>query len=190
MRVKFKEILRPALALVIICFIITLFISATNYFTKDIIEQREVQDQIDSRKMVLKEALEFKEYGKIENCYVGYDGDKNIVGYTFITESKGYGGTLVVMTGITIDNKVEGIEILSQSETPGLGTNAENPEFKDKYKQEVPEDRFKIVKGEAKNSGEIEAMTGATISSRAVTNAVNDALDRYKHITQDGGSNQ
>lgn len=186
-KISAKDILIPTVSLVIICFVISLFISATNFVTKDIIKQQELENQKESRKVVLQSAVDFKEYEAIDDCYIGYDENGKVVGYTFITQAKGYGGAITVMTGISSDAEVQGVEILLQNETPGLGANAENSEFKDQYKQNVPKGGFKVIKSKNTDEGEIEAITGATISSKAVTEAVNSALDRYNSIAKDGG---
>ena len=72
---------------------------------------------------------------------------------------------------------------LSKDETPGLGMNAQKDSYKDQYKQPVPENGFTLVKGEAAE-GEISAMTGATITSTAVTDAVNAAIEQYNTIKE------
>ena len=105
------------------------------------------------------------------------------MGYIFTTEASGYGGKLKVMTGISSDGTITGISFLSIDETPGLGMNAQKDSYKDQYKQPVPENGFTLVKGEAAE-GEISAMTGATITSTAVTDAVNAAIEQYNTIKE------
>ena len=73
--------------------------------------------------------------------------------------------------------------ILEQDETPGLGANAEKESFRDQFKQAVPENGFSVTKSTA-GEGEISAMTGATITTAAVTNAVNDAIAQYHEIKE------
>ena len=76
--------------------------------------------------------------------------------------------------------------LLSQEETPGLGANAAKEEFRQQYQQAVPQNGFEVVKS-TPGDGQIEAMTGATISSDAVTDAVNLAVSAYQTI-QEGGA--
>ena len=104
------------------------------------------------------------------------------MGYVFETESKGYGGTIQVMTGISTEGDVTGVVILSHAATPGLGANAEKENFRDQFKQPAPENGLDVVKYQPPAEGQIEAMTGATITSKAVTSAVNLAIEQYHTI--------
>ena len=104
------------------------------------------------------------------------------MGYVFETGSSGYGGTVKVMTGIDTAGSITGVVILSHEETPGLGANAERASFTDQYKQAVPENGITLVKNKTPEAGEVEALTGATITSRAVTDAVNAAIEQYNAI--------
>src|SRR3712207_8052036 len=83
-----------------------------------------------------------------------------------------------MMVGITTDGKVSGIKILSHSETPGLGANAETPQFSGQYKDK-PAKELEVVKGTASADNQIAAITGATITSKAVTKGVNEAIEFY-----------
>lgn len=105
-----------------------------------------------------------------------------MVGYVFSTKASSYGGPIQVMTGISKDGKVTGVVLVSTSDTPGLGLNAQKPEFRDQYRQQAPEKGFEVVKGGGAKEGQINAMTGATISSKAVTTAVNAAVAEYQKI--------
>lgn len=102
------------------------------------------------------------------------------VGYVITATSKeGYGGNIQISVGITSDGTVNGISILSISETAGLGMNAKNPEFYNQYAGKQT-DHFYVSK-DGGNGEPIDALSGATITSRAVTGAVNNALDFYYH---------
>ncbi len=96
--------------------------------------------------------------------------DKYLIGYVAVASSKGYGGDVQIMIGVNLDITVAGIEILSQSETAGLGANCENPEWLSQF---VGKSGNLAV---SKDGGEIDAITASTITSRAVTSAVNKAL--------------
>ena len=104
----------------------------------------------------------------------------------FETSAKGYGGDVDVMTGISADGKITGVILLDHEETPGLGANAEREEFRAQFLQDVPETVLMLVKYQAPQPGEVEAMTGASMTSRAVTEAVNEAVRQYKKITGKG----
>ena len=178
MKMNAKDILKPALTLFIICLVVTALLAGTNLLTKDkIAEQAEITAQ-ESRKIVLSDAETFEEQ---DGCYVGLAGGET-VGYVFETESKGYGGTVKVMTGIGADGMITGVVILEHEETPGLGANAERASFTDQYKQAVPADGITLVKNKAAGEGEIVALTGASITSRAVTDAVNQAIEQYNTV--------
>lgn len=91
-----------------------------------------------------------------------------------VTDSEGYGGDIQITVGITSDGTVNGISILDISETAGLGMRATEPEFYSQYEGKQTE-KFAV----SKDGGEgepIDALSGATITSRAVTGAVNTAL--------------
>ena len=104
------------------------------------------------------------------------DASGNELGYAFtVTTSEGYGGDIQFAMGIQDDGTLNGISILSIGETAGLGMNADKPEWKGQFagkKAEV----FSVTKDGATSDDQINAISGATITSRAVTNAVNAAV--------------
>ncbi len=111
----------------------------------------------------------------IDSAAAAKDASGNAVGYVISSTSKdGFGGEVKITVGIDGENKITGIAFLSLSETPGLGMNAQNPEFYGQYagKDAQP---LSVVKGGGAGDAEINAMSGATITSSAVTNAVNAA---------------
>lgn len=178
MKLSAKAILKPALTLFAICLVVTALLTGTNLLTKDkIAEQARIKAE-ESRRVVLSEAEAFEEK---DGYYAGTAGGA-VIGYVFETESKGYGGTVKVMTGISAEGEITGVVILDHSETPGLGANAERASFTDQYKQPAPENGITLVKNKAPDEGEIEALTGASITSRAVTNAVNAAIEQYNAV--------
>ena len=130
-----------------------------------------------SRKIVLPQAdtFESQEDGAY---YTGLAGGE-LAGYVFETGASGYGGTVSVMTGIDVEGNITGVVILSHDETPGLGANATKSSFLDQYLQPAPEGGLSVVKYQTPSDGQIEAMTGATVTSTAVTNAVNQAIEQY-----------
>ncbi|MEF2767626.1 MAG: RnfABCDGE type electron transport complex subunit G [Dorea phocaeensis] len=110
-----------------------------------------------------------------EVCTVGEDG------YVITTtDSEGYGGDIKITVGITADGTVNGVSILSISETAGLGMKAKEPAFYEQYQGKQTE---KFVVSKDGGDGEpIDALSGATITSRAVTGAVNAALSYYQNV--------
>ena len=101
--------------------------------------------------------------------------ETGVVGWCVNVSSKGYGGMVGFVVGITKDGTVKAINILSHSETPGLGAKSTEPEFYTQFndKDKLP---LKVVKGSASNPDEIAAISGATITSNAVTDGVNGAV--------------
>lgn len=180
MKITAKDILKPALILFAICLVVTALLAGTNLLTKNKIAEQSALEAEQSRKVVLSDADSFEE---ADGYYIG-KANNETVGYVFQTEAKGYGGTVKVMTGISADGQITGVVILEHSETPGLGANAEKASFTDQFKQAVPENGITLVKNKAPSDGEIEAMTGASITSRAVTNAVNEAITKYNTVKE------
>ena len=185
-----KELYLPVLALFIICFIVTFLLAITNKATLKNISLQGQQAAQSSRKMVLSSASNLEEKQSSENnftYYIGLDDKRNIVGYIFLTKAKGYGGNIETMVGIDKNSVITGVEILSHNETPGLGSNIKNESFKNQFLQNVSDSNFSVVKNKSASKGEIEALTGATISSKAVTDAINQALEQYRIINQSAG---
>lgn len=175
---KFKEIVKPALILFVICLLTAAALAGTNFLTKDRIRQKEIENAQKAQKLVLPASVTFEE----KNSYVeGKDSNGETVGYVFTTSSKGYGGEISVMTGVSADGKITGVTILSHSETPGLGANAAKDEFANQYIGKAAENGVSVTKS-APKEGEVVAVTSATISSKAVTSAVNEALETYQKI--------
>ena len=162
--------------------IITGALSVTNFITKDTIEALNLETEKEARTVVLPDAANFEAGDSEETYYVGKADDGSEKGYVFTTTAKGYGGTIQVMTGINTEGEITGVTILSLNETPGLGMNAQNASFTDMYKQTAPESGFNVIKSGTAGDGNIVALTGATITSQAVTDAVNSAIEQYNEI--------
>ena len=116
----------------------------------------------------------------------GVDDSGETVGYVInVTSHEAYDGDLEVSVGIAADGMVKGIEMLSISETAGLGMKADEADFKDQFKdQNVPE--FSYSKTGATQEGEIDALSGATITTNAVTNGVNAGLCVFQLLSEGG----
>lgn len=96
-------------------------------------------------------------------------------GYIYTVAPKGYSGEILVMVGFREPNKtISGVKILQNHETPGLGANCANPSFLDQFKDKSTKKAL-VVSKQAKTSNEIQAITAATITSRAVTKGINEA---------------
>lgn len=112
--------------------------------------------------------------------YPAKNGEE-IVGYAVNTyTNSGFSGNITLMTGFRPDGSIVDITVLNQKETPGLGTKMAEPEFKDQFKGKNPADfPLKVVK----DGGKVDAITAATISSRAFC----DAVQRGYNTLQKGG---
>lgn len=126
--------------------------------------------------------------GEAFNVYVGLDEDGEPVGVAFKADGNGFSGNVGVMVGLAMDYvHLKGIEILEQLETPGLGDRIREPEFKDQFKgvEVKPELGYiKFVKPEKPN--QIQAITGATISSDAVVTNINNAVAKLESVLPRG----
>lgn len=178
-----KEILIPTVSLFLICAVVTLLLAVTNAVTKPKIAALQIETENKTKAAVLTAANTFSDALTVngKTYYEGYDGTGELTGYVFTTTAKGYGGDISVMVGINADGTVAGIEFLSISETAGLGMNAQKDGFKEQFKGKTGE--IAVVKS-SPSGNEIQALTGATITSRAVTAAVNDALKLYEEVAK------
>lgn len=114
--------------------------------------------------------------------YEGYDEAGSRVGVALIITGGGFQGTIKLMVGTDPEaEKIYGIRILEHEETPGLGARITGKEYKSNFKNKAFGD-YKVVKREVKNEKEVEAISGATISSRKVTNIVENAITKIKRV--------
>ena len=111
----------------------------------------------------------------------GIDDSGETVGYVVnVMSHEAYDGDLEVSVGIAADGMVKGIEMLSISETAGLGMKADEAEFKDQFKDKNVE-KFTYTKSGESGDDKIDAISGATITTNAVTNAVDSALVYFQN---------
>lgn len=115
------------------------------------------------------------EGASIDKLFSAKKGSEILGTVVCVTSHEGYGGDIGLVVGVAEDGTTTGISFLSLSETAGLGMNAQQPSFKDQFSHKKA-DSFQVVKGEGAGENEISAISGATVTSRAVTNAVNAAL--------------
>jgi electron transport complex protein RnfG len=125
-------------------------------------------------------------YKKVENVnfelYEVFDDSSNSLGYALPYEGNGFQGKIRLIVGINKEaDKVLGLEVLEQVETPGLGTKVTETPFTNQFKDLVVTPEIKSVKGvEAQNPNEVQAITGATISSKAIVRIVNEGIKKLK----------
>jgi len=154
--------------------------------TKEPIAQAKLQKKIKAIKQVLPEFdnnpvdNKVRVSGSVDSIeiYPGYN-EKKLVGIAITGASdKGFSGLIKIMVGFDTDGEIQKIFVLEQKETPGLGTKIKDDKFIGQFVGKKPEkSNLKVVK----DGGEIDAISGATISSRAFSQAVYDA---YKAFTK------
>ncbi len=180
---KFRigDILKPVIVLTAICIVTSALLAYTNSLTKPVIDNLAAETEMNTRKVVLSQADTFVDeaFGDTAYC-TGKDASGATVGYVFTTSAKGYGGDVKIMVGVNTDGTVSGVQTLELSETPGLGMNAQKPSFLEQF---IGKTLGVSVNKNSPGENEIKALTGATITSNAVTSAVNTALDYYTQIT-------
>ena len=176
-----EDIIKPVGVLLAICIIIPLALSVTNKVTaKKIAELEKENSKKNMQSLVSADDFEKCSDGGIE-YYTAIKGGETAA-YIFTESAKGYGDDVSVMTAVKPDGTVAGVAILDVSnETPGLGQNAAKESFYSQYaglKRGVS-----LLKNGAKaENNEVDAVTGATITSTAVTRAVNAALDDFEKV--------
>lgn len=198
-----NKIVKNALILTAITLVSGLLLGGVYEITKEPIQASKERAKQEAYKSVMSDAEEFEpdnsfdekkaekilEKNKINGCYlsevaVGKDKSGKEIGYVITSTSKeGYGGEIQISVGVSMDGTVTGIEILSINETAGLGMQATEPAFKKQF-ENVKTDKFEVKKDNPK--GNVDALSGATITTRAVTNAVNAGLSYFQDAL--GGS--
>jgi len=127
----------------------------------------------------LSDRFKLKDDGTERSFFVGvFDGKADAV--AFESFGKGFGGELGVMVGVnTKDDKIIGVGITTMSETPGVGTRAKtDPTFAAQFKGMPVEEQFKVKA----DGGQVDAVSGATFTSRGVSDALTDAGKIYKRL--------
>ncbi|HHW31358.1 MAG TPA: RnfABCDGE type electron transport complex subunit G [Clostridiaceae bacterium] len=197
-----RDIFKPAGILFAICFVVTAALAFTYVGTRDIIAQRAAEEEENARMEVLAAASYFEEIeniedykndlpetGMVKSAYKGLNSD-SVVGYVFALDTKGYGGNISIVVGINSDGEVTGVKIGDNKETPGLGAKITEDPFISQFNNIKPKDRLKVVKNKGTADEEINAISGATISSKAVVNAVQVAIDLAAAISGEGGGSK
>ena len=112
------------------------------------------------------------------------DASGETIGYALnMTTSEGYGGDISFSMGVTLDGTLNGISILDINETAGLGMNATKDEFKGQFAGKQV-DAFEVTKSCAASDNEINAISGATITSKAITGGVNAGLCAFEYVKE------
>lgn len=179
-----NDILRLGLILFLITAIAAFLLGVVNEVTSPVIKEQIEQANNQARQTILPQADSFeileKDFGPdVEEVFKGV-ANGNIVGYTIKTMPKGYGGPIEVTTGITIDGKISGVSIGVMTETPGLGAKITEQSYLDQYVGKSVESFISVIKSGLPSDDEIVSISGATITSDAVTNGVNESIRIFK----------
>ncbi len=129
-------------------------------------------------------------YKKVEDAnfelYEVFDDSSNSLGYALPYEGNGFQGNVRLIVGVNKNvDKLVGLKILEQVETPGLGTKVTETLFTDQFKNLFVTPEIKPVKGvEPQNPNEVQTITGATISSKAIVRIVNEGIKKLKTLEE------
>lgn len=191
-----RDYIRLAGILFLVCAIAAAALGFTNSATYDRIQEQQVIASAEAKKAVLPDAEEFEnldeaalteiksnaKYNYVTDIYIAKAAG-NVIGYAIQVAPKGYGGAVEVFVGITSDGNIQGIKVGNNSETPGLGKKAATADFQDQYVGTTWESPIDVIKNATPKGNEIAAISGATITSRAVTDGVNQALEAAKELS-------
>lgn len=190
-----KEIIKLGLILFVISAIAAFALGMTNELTKGIIEENTIQANIEARKEVFADADDFilqeddlamsfySENPQIVEVYKAISSSEH-VGFVIKTAPNGYGGALEVIVGFDLDGTITGVRVGNHQETPGLGANATTEGFYLQYDGLTVNKFVDVTKVDVVDANnEIQSISGATITSVAVTDGVNFGklvLDAFK----------
>ncbi len=184
-----KSIVKSTLILMAITLVAGLALASVYAITKDPIAAAEKKAKENAYRMVMPDASSFLAVGVVESewypvdrdgilineCLTATDAAGNFIGHVLnVTSPNGYGGDITIAVGVFADNSLSGISVISQSETAGLGAKCADAAFTSQFagKQGFVE----YVKTGKTEPNQIDAISGATITTKAVTEAVNTAL--------------
>lgn len=179
-----KEYLAPTTVLMIVCIVVTLALAGTYQLTNPVIAANAKAAADAARGKVLpsgKGGYSPVDCKLLDGVADVYDAN-NRTGFVITIEDKGFGGKIVVMVGIGTDGKITGVNVLEHAETPGLGTKAIAEAHLSQFMEQGS-----ITNTNEAGAANIDAISGATISSDAVFRAVDKALLQYAQL---GGANQ
>lgn len=174
---NWDKVFKPIVVLCVICIVITGALAATNAATAPVIAEATRLAQEQARTELLPEADGFE---KVEGVAVDNVSDiyaaTNGTGYVITSAAKGYGGTMTVMTSFTPEGQIKQVKVTEAQETQGIGSNVSTK--KDYW------DKYAGLDGTAPLTlgQDVDAYSGATISSRALNSAVNSAIAAYNAI--------
>lgn len=167
-----NSMFRITLNLTLAAFLSGVIIAIVFYFTAPIAEVQRIRMKEQSMKELIPDATSFTPIEGKEEWFKA-EKDGQLLAYLILASEKGFDGHVKMFVGATPDQKVIGFKVLSHKETPGLGDQAFKPKFAGQFTGKGYQ-QLELVK--IQEEGKITAITGATITSRAVTNGIKNAL--------------
>ena len=177
-----------SLVLLIISAVVALLLAFTNSITKEKIAENTIKEQNAAKQEVLEKAFDFLEVefedenGIVRSVYQGVNQNGEFVGWCVNVTPSGYGGELDIMVGINPDKTISGMKVVSHSETAGLGAKASEPKFSSQFAGKKTDKPIEVIKSGTPLENEIVAISGATITSKAVKTGVNAAIDAVESL--------
>ena len=165
----FETMVRPILVLTIICIVVSGLLAVTHSITQPIIDGRAQREADASRIVLLPTADSFSKVEYSDDIISDVYAADNGAGYVITGAAKGYGGDVPVTVGINSDGTISAIQIGDNNETPGVGKKVMDASFTDQFK------------GKTKSS-EVDGISGATFSSKAVFAVVDAAEAAYQTV--------
>ncbi len=185
-----KNIVVITLKLLIITVIAGIILGVVNAITKEPIAEQELKKATEARQTVFPGAVDFKkmdiaiseDYAIIKEVYEALDSDGNTIGITAAVVTKGYSSGLNLTVGVGADGFVKGVSMGSNAESPGFGSKAPE-ELLPQFDAGKPYDQpFEVVKHAPETDYQVDAISGATITSKGIVGAVNTVVEFYKQM--------
>ncbi|MCM8762695.1 MAG: RnfABCDGE type electron transport complex subunit G [Candidatus Omnitrophica bacterium] len=171
---KKKDIMVGLLMIIIITSLSGYLLAQVYKVTKPKIDEQKKDEEQKLYREIFPEGVEFTE----EKEYIAvYDGEKKLLGRIYHIVQPGYGGPIVIKAGFDTEGKVKGIRILEQSETPGLGAKITEKSFLNQFAGKSGKE---LYLKKYNKEGTIDAITGATISSKAVSDGIIKIQEKLK----------
>ena len=175
-----RNILKLSASLLIIAAISGTILGIIYTVTKEPIAKRVKLEEEKALKDIFPEATRFNlTTGKDNHIYYEVYTKNKLIGYAIDASGKGFGSTIKIKVGMNLNKTIKAIRITSQNETPGLGTRVEGTKFTDQF---VNKTLKQVLLKKDSSKGTIDALTGATISSRAVSEAVQKSITEFLKI--------
>lgn len=177
-----RDIVRLSIILLVITVVSAGALSVTNDVTKGVIQEKALAANIEYMQQIISDADDFKvvenpavtSVDAVEEAYEALKGGSTI-GYVVKTKTSGYGGDVILLTGINSDGTLAGMRVATQTETPGLGARIADDEFTSQFVG-------KSAASELNLNTDLEAVSGATVSSKAATAGVNAAIKLFQDV--------